>query len=199
MKTIILSIVALAAMSFKTADTKNYVFDVNNSSIHWLAKKVGGQHDGNIGLKSGELTLVGEELKAARFIVDMNSITVADLTDAGYNAKLVGHLKAEDFFGTEKNTESIFVLKKASEGAVAKTGTSYNVEGSLTIKGVTNDVTFPVTIVKAGNMVTAIGKITIDRTKFGIKYGSKSFFEGIGDKAIDDTFELEIKLSGKAK
>jgi len=186
-------------MSFKTADTKNYVFDVNNSSIHWLAKKVGGQHDGNIGLKSGELTLVGEELKAARFIVDMNSITVADLTDAGYNAKLVGHLKAEDFFGTEKNTESIFVLKKASEGAVAKTGTSYNVEGSLTIKGVTNDVTFPVTIVKAGNMVTAIGKITIDRTKFGIKYGSKSFFEGIGDKAIDDTFELEIKLSGKAK
>jgi hypothetical protein len=34
----------------------------------------------------------------------------------------------------------------------------------------------------------------VDRTKYDIKYGSKSFFESIGDKAIDNEFELKVAL-----
>jgi polyisoprenoid-binding protein YceI len=199
MKKIIFSVAAIAAMSFKPSDTKNYVFDVKNSSIHWLGKKVTGQHDGGVNLKSGEITLAGEELKAAKFVVDLTSITVADLTDPGYNAKLVGHLKAEDFFGTDKFPEATFELKKASSPKKAESGNTYTVDGIFTIKGVSNEVSFPIVLVKSGNLVTAIGKINIDRTKYGIKYGSKSIFSDIGDKAIDDNFELDIKLSGKAK
>ena len=37
-------------------------------------------------------------------------------------------------------------------------------------------------------------KIDIDRSKFDVRYGSNSFFDNLGDKAIDDIFKLEIKL-----
>ena len=36
------------------------------------------------------------------FIIDMSTITNTDLEDAEYNAKLVNHLKSDDFFGVEK-------------------------------------------------------------------------------------------------
>lgn len=200
MKVLSISIALMAAMAFKAADVKNYVFDPNGSSIHWVAKKVGGAHDGAVKLKSGELSLEGENLKAASFVVDMNSISVDDLKDAGYNAKLVEHLKADDFFSTNKNPEATFKLKKATIGKEAPSaGKNYNVTGDLTIKGITKEVSFLATVVKSGNMATAIATIKVNRVNYDIKYGSKSVFSDIGDKAIDDEFSLEIKLTGKAK
>ena len=45
---------------------------------------------------------------------------------------------------------------------------------------------------KDGNTYSAT--ITVDRSKYDVKYGSKSFFEGLGDKVIHDNFTLEVKL-----
>jgi hypothetical protein len=44
------------------------------------------------------------------------------------------------------------------------------------------------------NVDTATTTFNVDRTKYGIKYNSKSFFESIGDKAIYDEFELKVSL-----
>jgi hypothetical protein len=44
------------------------------------------------------------------------------------------------------------------------------------------------------NMVTLKGKLIVDRTKFDIKYGSGSFFDNLGDKAIDNDFTLDLNL-----
>jgi hypothetical protein len=41
---------------------------------------------------------------------------------------------------------------------------------------------------------TATTALKIDRTKFGIKYGSGSFFDSLGDRAIADEFELNVNL-----
>lgn len=200
MKIFNISLALVALFAFKAADVKNYVFDPNSSTIHWAAKKVTGAHDGTVKLKSGELTLEGDNLKAASFVVDMTSIVVDDLKDAGYNAKLVDHLKNEDFFSTEKHTEASFKLKKATPSKNASNaGKTYSVTGDLTIKGITKEITFDATIVKSGNMASAIATVKVNRVNYDIKYGSKSIFSDIGDKAIDDEFTLEIKLSGKAK
>jgi hypothetical protein len=39
--------------------------------------------------------------------------------------------------------------------------------------------------------------VTVDRTKFGLKYGSKTFFDSIGDKAINDEFTLTFNVIAK--
>lgn len=160
--------------------------NTEKSSIEWLGKKIGGQHEGNIQIKSGSLELNGDKIVAGNFIVDMTSITCTDLKDESYNQKLVGHLKSDDFFGVETYPTAKFVVTKSSgfsNGTAALTG-------DLTIKGKKESITFDV--LKTGNAYSA--KIDIDRSKFDVRYGSNSFFDNLGDKAIEDNFTLNVKL-----
>jgi polyisoprenoid-binding protein YceI len=168
----------LYAQSFKA--------NVEKTELKWLAKKVTGQHNGNIKLKSGELTLESGKLTNGNFVIDMTTIADEDLKDPGYNQKLVGHIKSDDFFGVEKFPTATFVITGAG---VFKDNVA-NVSGKLTIKGITNPVL--TTVTKDGNTYNAV--FSIDRSKYEVRYGSGSFFENLGDKAIDDIFTLTVKL-----
>lgn len=181
--------VMLIAFAFTTA-TVNYKIDNQKSKLTWVGKKVTGEHTGNIKISDGKFTTDGKTVTGGSFDIDMNSITCTDLTDPGYNEKLVGHLKADDFFGTDKYPKSTFVISKITNTSKDQ----YNVKGNLTIKGITKEVEFPATIQVVGNQVKAKAKIVVDRTKYEIKYGSGSFFDGLGDKAISDEFELNVDL-----
>ena len=99
-------------------------------------------------------------------------------------------MKSDDFFGTAKHPTSTFTITKVTP----KGGNVYDITGDMTIKGITNAVTFPATVKMNGSMIEADGKAVLDRTKYDIRYGSKSFFESIGDKAIYDDFTVEMKL-----
>ncbi len=168
----------------------NYKVNAEQSKLTWLAKKVTGEHSGTINVTSGSLALDNKVLKGGSFELDTKTIAVTDLTDKETNAKLLGHLKSADFFAVDKFDKATFNITSAqSTGA----GT-YNVKGKLTIKGITNEITFPATVKQEGNKVTANAKIIIDRTKYDIKFRSKSFFENLGDKTIYDDFELNVQL-----
>lgn len=166
-----------------SAQTKK--IDVSKSTITWLAKKVGGQHVGTVNLKEGKLIFKGKKIAGGSFIVDMPSVTATDLTGE-YLGKLNGHLKSEDFFSTEKFPNATLVFKKI----VAKANGIYTITANLTIKGITKPIIFDVN--STANSATAT--LIVDRTLYDIKYGSKSFFESIGDKAIDNEFELKVAL-----
>jgi len=161
--------------------------NTENSSIEWLGKKIGGQHEGNIQVKSGYFELKNDKIVAGRFVVDMTTITNSDLKDEGNNQKLIGHLKSDDFFGVEKFPTASLVVTKSSKFSNGKA----TVIGDITIKGKTDTITFEV--VREGNTYSA--KINIDRSKFDVKYGSNSFFDNLGDKAINDIFTLDISLA----
>ncbi|WP_143306585.1 YceI family protein [Chitinophaga vietnamensis] len=177
------------------AKTTTYQVDVQQSKLSWTGKKLTGQHSGTINVADGKLDLDGNSLKGGSFSLDTRSIKVTDITDADSNGKLVGHLKSEDFFSTEKFPKADFVITKVTP----KGGANYEVSGNLTIKGTTNPITFPATITVSGNKLNAKADIKVDRTKYNIKYGSKSFFASIGDKAIDDMFDLNVELVATAK
>ena len=188
--TILLLVAVVALSAFKnTGKPVSYTVDAAKSTITWLGKKVTGSHNGTVSLKSGFLNVDGKNVTGGTFVIDMTSIKDADGSD-----KLEGHLKADDFFGTAKFPTSTFVITK-----VTGKGQNVNVAGNLTIKGITKPVTFPATVtVNADGTVSALaGKINVDRTKYDIRYGSKSFFDSIGDKAIDDNFEIGVKLVAK--
>jgi polyisoprenoid-binding protein YceI len=174
----------------KAPAPSKFKVDSKASTLTWVGKKVTGEHSGTIAIASGELIAEGKTLKQGTFDIDINSITVTDITDAEYNAKLVGHLKGDDFFGVSKFPKASFVISSITP----KTGAEYTVKGKLTIKGKTNDIEFPATINNDGKQVTANAKIVVDRSKYDIRYGSKSFFDNLGDKAISDEFELNLKL-----
>jgi polyisoprenoid-binding protein YceI len=190
----ILGLLTLSAFLEKPAEEK-FVVDTQASTLVWTAKKVTGSHTGVVKLAAGELALEGKALKRGSFDIDLTSITVTDITDPQSNAKLVGHLKGEDFFSVNAFPKATFALTSATSQA----GTTHLVKGKLTIKGITNDVEFPASIVKEGKKLTATGKIVVDRTKYDIRYRSANFFENLGDKAIENEFTLDIKLVAAAQ
>jgi polyisoprenoid-binding protein YceI len=183
---------AIGAFAFTTpkASTVNYSIDTKATTATWLAKKVTGQHNGALSVSKGTIVSDGKTITGGSFEFDMNSITCTDLTDKEWNGKLIGHLKSDDFFSIEKNPTAKFELTKAT----LKSGNDYDVTGKLTIKGITNEITFPAMIKMDAKTFVTVAKIMVNRTKYDIKYGSASFFEGIGDKAINDEFELNVNL-----
>ncbi|HSH64740.1 MAG TPA: YceI family protein [Bacteroidia bacterium] len=174
---------------------KTYIVDTKTTTATWVGKKVTGQHTGTISISKGTIMTDGTNITGGNFEFDMNSITCTDLTDKGYNDKLIGHLKSDDFFGVEKYPTASFVITKAT----LKSGNDYDVTGNLTIKGKTNEITFPAKIKMDDKVVVTVAKIMVNRTKFDIKYGSASFFDSIGDKAINDEFELDVNVVANAK
>lgn len=183
MLTLLCATATLFGTSTMTAQSKT--IDAENSNIHWLGKKVTGQHEGNIALKSGTLEMEGDKLTGGEFVVDMNSMSCTDLSGA-YADKLIGHLKSDDFFGVETHTEAKLVFTTVDY----KGDNQYAIVGDFTIKGKTNPAAFD--LVVNGDEATA--KVIIDRSKYDIRYGSNSFFDNLGDKAIYDEFELQVTL-----
>jgi len=192
-----IAIAALTAFSFTTikkAKEVTYTVDTKTTTASWLGKKVTGQHEGKINLSSGKIISDGKNITGGTFTIDMTSITCTDLTDKGYNDKLIGHLKSDDFFSVDKNPTSKFEITSVTIVPSSKPGNDYTVTGKLTIKGITNEITFPAMIKMDEKTMVVIAKIVVNRTKFDMKFGSASFFEKIGDKAISDEFELNVNV-----
>jgi polyisoprenoid-binding protein YceI len=183
---LLLAVVASFAFFAFTPKADVYKVDVSKSTILWDAKKTGGAHNGTVSLSEGSLAFNGKKLTQGGFVADMTTIK-----DASNNGGLEKHLKADDFFGVDKFPKSTFIIKKV-EGS----GATFTVTGDLMIKGVTTSITFPVNVVwNDDKTITATAdKITIDRTKYGIKFKSKSVFSDLGDNFIYDEFNLSIKL-----
>jgi len=187
---LILATLTVLLLSAFTLATTEFKVDTKQSKVTWTGKKVTGEHTGTIAISEGKLISDGKTFTGGSFSIDMNSITCSDLTDAEYNGKLVGHLKSDDFFSTEKYPVSTFTITSVT----SKGKDQYSVKGNLTIKGITKELVFPATIQTSGNKITAKAKIIVDRAKYDIRYGSGSFFDNLGDKAINDEFELNVEL-----
>jgi polyisoprenoid-binding protein YceI len=184
---------AMVALAFTTPTTKQekaFTVNAKKTTAAWLGTKVTGKHNGNIQIASGKLITSGNSITGGTITFDMNSITNIDMTDKEWNDKLVGHLKSDDFFGVEKFPTAQFEITKTT----LKSGEEFDVAGKLTIKGITQEIRFPAIIKVTENLVITVAKITVDRTKFDIKFGSASFFESIGDKAIDNNFVLDVNV-----
>lgn len=191
---LLVAIFAAVAVAFAfSAANVEYKVDKQQTKVNWVGKKVTGEHQGFINVSEGKLITNGKTVTGGTFDIDMTSITCTDLTDKGYNEKFVGHLKSDDFFGTEKFPKATLVITSAK--ALGKD--QYTVAGNLTIKGITKPVEFPAAIQVTEKEVRGTARIKVDRTKYDIKYGSGSFFDNLGDKAIDNEFELNVDLIAK--
>jgi polyisoprenoid-binding protein YceI len=179
------------------AAVETYKVQPQLSTLGWTGKKIGGQHSGTIGIKEGSVQVKGSQLVGGTFIVDMNSLKNTDLTDADYNAKLVGHLKSDDFFGVEKNPTATFVITSIKPLKGAAGGNNATITGNLTIKGKTNSISFPAKVGVKNGVAAASGTASIDRTKYDVTFGS-TLFGAAADKAVDDNFSLSFNVIAKA-
>lgn len=178
---------SLILVSAATAWSQSTIIsiDTNESNIKWMAKKVTGEHEGNINLIEGSLEMDGDKISGGNFSVDMTSISCTDLTGE-YKGKLEGHLKSDDFFSVDKFPKASLIITNSEK----KMENHYVMSGALTIKGITHPIDFEMHV--EGN--TAMTKLVVNRSKYDVRFRSASFFENLGDKMIYDDFELAVNL-----
>jgi len=178
-------ILAIAIITSASTFAQKKAIKTSESKINWTGKKVTGEHKGTLNLSDGFLVFDGDKITSGEFTVDMTSLQVTDLEAGKGKEKLEGHLSSDDFFSTANHKTAKLIVTKAK-----KTEKGYKISGDLTIKGKTNPIEFDLAI----NGDTASTTFKVDRTKYDIKYGSGSFFDNLGDKAISDEFELAVNL-----
>lgn len=168
--------------------------DVEASVLTWKGSKPTGSHNGTVALQSGDLVVENGTLTQGVFVVDMNTITNTDMAGSDGAAQIEGHLKAADFFDVAQYPTSKFVIT-----SVVEEEGKLSVTGNLTVKAITKSITIPATLSTEDGISTFKSDVfTIDRTDFNVKYGSKSFFDGLKDKFINDLVEMSFEVVTKA-
>ncbi|WP_396597100.1 YceI family protein [Dokdonia sp. R86516] len=169
--------------------------DAASSTIEWVGSKPTGKHNGTINIENGVVNVAGDAITGT-FLIDMASITVTDLEAGDGKESLEGHLKGmaegkeDHFFNVAKYPTAAFEVT----GVTEKDGKKM-MQGNLTMRDQKKNIEFPVSYsVDGENMTLTSEPFTIDRTDWGVNYGSQSVFDNLGDKFISDDIELTVNL-----
>lgn len=164
-------------------------FSINpaKSKVTWSGKKIVGKPmEGTITIEKGNLEFNKKNLVAGEVL--MNTRSIASETAS---ARLVAHLKNDDFFSVDIFPVASFVITSV-RGNIMK--------GKMTIKGITHEMSIPVDVTYGKDVVLAKAlQIKVDRTKYDVKYRSGNIFSELGDSAIEDDFILNIELTAEKK
>lgn len=168
-----------------------YALDLEASKVIWRGEKtvIGKAHVGTVNLKSGSLQILAGKLAGGEFVIDMNTLK----NDEGLDG-LNKHLMSADFFDVATYPESKLVITGVEAGTEADT---YQVEADLTIKDQTAPVNFVAKMSADNTTIKAITAFEIDRTNWGLKYGSGKFFQDLGDNLIGDEIQFNIDFQAK--
>jgi len=169
-----------------------YRIDAESSTIAWVGRKPAGQHNGTINISEGALD-VGDTVVTGDVVIDMDTIVDLDLEDEEMNATLVEHLKSDDFFAVETYPTAIFTFTQldAMDG-----DENLQVTGTLTMKNITNEVTFPAQLIETESGYQLKAQFELDRTKWDVRFGSQTLLGDAINVLIDDmiTIGLDIML-----
>lgn len=167
----------------------SYNVDVKNSTINWNAKKVTGSgHNGTLAISEGVLVFENDKLVNGTFILNMDGIIVLDTK----SKRLLNHLKNKDFFDVKKHPTATFQITDSE----IKDNDKTLIKGKLTLKGITQNISFLATITSEDNNLSfKSDDFTIDRTLWGIKYKSGKFFDNLKNRMINDDIKINVSLS----
>ena len=184
-KIVSLIVFVVASMSSINAQ-EMYDIAVENSTISWKGYKPTGSHNGTITLQSGSLEMEDGEVIGGSFTADMSTIK-----DADGSGRLEGHLKSKDFFEVETFATATFKITNVEIGE----GEEATITGDLTIKGITKEISFTAEVSETDAEVTLMSTVfQINRADFNVKYQSKTFFNNLKEKFINDDFDLQVKI-----
>ncbi|MFZ6050985.1 YceI family protein [Halocola ammonii] len=192
-----LSAIFAFASGGEESDKQSFTVDTKSSKIEWRGEKVTGYHTGTVNLSEGNMEVEDGRITSGNFTIDMTSIENTDIEDEGTKAKLIGHLKSDDFFSVSSHKTANFNLTSFRPMKEDENGNNYMVKGELTIKGITNEISFPANVKIDGDRMVAKADVTFDRTKWKVRYGSGSFFDSLGDNMIYDDVEIKLNIVGK--
>ncbi|WP_025762357.1 YceI family protein [Dyadobacter tibetensis] len=178
---------------------KTYQLREQESVAEWKGYlRTGYFNEGSIGVRSESLTVSDQVITGGTFTLPLSSLVNFNLPNEDLKQELIHHLQSPDFFNMALHPTMKFKISGLSpytgSGEDVVSGANYEVKGDLSILGITHEISFPAKIVFKGDDFTVEGLVKVDRTKWGILYGTDESqpAENIIEKVID----IHLKLEG---
>ena len=169
----------------------NYELNITKSALTWIGKEITTKtHTGTIDIKNGNIKINPDRSVTGEVLMVMNTLKVTDL-EGKSKEYLEGHLRSKDFFGVDDFPEAKLSFKSTN---ISEDNNSISFDGELTIKSITEKVSFETTLKKSEPTLEAVANLTFDRTKFNVIYRSGGFFDDLGDKLILDNIEVQMDI-----
>lgn len=172
----------------------SHTLALNESIITWKVDYSIGKngHEGTLKLTSGSILVKSGIIQGGNFTVDMNSVRATDMTGEGAK-DLEDHLKGDDFLSTKNHPKGYFTVLNSASQSTGK----FTVSGYLILKGISNTISFPTTVVETSTTIVIKSEFTVDRTLWGINYQSGSIFGTLKDEAISDNLNITLNFTFK--
>ncbi len=181
-------------LTYPLEDT-SYIVDCEQSIIHWFGRNKNTTHRGTVRLSSGEINIKGAQLEGS-FEINMLSIKNIDLEGDPLQPNLINHLMSEDFFLVRLFPKAYFTIKSVEQvEEIPSSLPNFRVQGVFELRGLKNDIEFLATASPPQDGEVKIeAHFDIDRTRWGVLYGSSRFFEHLGYHLVYNPISLQIRL-----
>ena len=125
----------------------------------------------------------------------MHSLKNLNLEGNEWQPVLIAHLKSDDFFFAGKFPAARFTIDSARKIGESLSAPNFEVEGTLELRGVRNDMKFLATISNLPDgAITAEAHFDFDRTRWNIIYGSSRYFQHLGMHLVFDLISLRLRI-----
>ena len=175
-------------------DDRSYTVDIEQSIIEWTGRNPNTTHYGTLRLLRRDITVQQGKLNGT-FEIDMHSLKNLNLEGSEWQPVLIAHLKSDDFFFVEKFPAARFTIDSARKIGESLSAPNFEMEGTLELRGVRNDMKFLATISNLPDGgITAEAHFDFDRTRWKIIYGSSSYFEHLGMHLVFDPISIRLRI-----
>ena len=177
-----------------TPETGTYSLLINDSELSWVGTELSTKtHTGTIDFTDGTIVVDSDNTISGNVKINMSTINVTDLQGRS-KEMLERHLRSSDFFEVESYSEAKFSFISKS---FDKLSNQISFVGDLTIKDITNPISFNATLLETSPFLKAKAVLSFDRSKYNVRFRSGNFFENLGDKLILDEIDVNIRLVTK--
>lgn len=135
---------------------------VDGSKIDWLGKKVGGQHNWFVPVKSGTIMVDSGKVVAGEFVIDMTGIKATDIESETLDETM------KEWFNVAEHPEATFSITN-----VAATQVSW----VMTINWISKQITFPATVIVEEGNVIARAEFALDRNEWNVAWWTPAVSE----------------------
>lgn len=170
--------------------------DLGASTVTWTGRNLLNHHSGTVGLKSGRLAFDAGRLVGGRIDFDLADLRCLDLAGSELHDVLIDHLHDHDFLDLERFPDASLEITAGEAIPPAAPGSpNLRVTARLELKGCSHEIQF-----EAASGLTPEGRaaaqacFAIDRTRWGILYGSGRFFDRLAGHLVNDQIEFQVKV-----
>lgn len=175
----------LILLNVFTTSAQEFQLNSNKSSLEWTGKAAFSSYalTGSLKATDALLKIENDSITELSINVDMKSLEHE-------NKDLKNHLRSADFFEVKKYKLATFHLTNSCKIVNGQA----LIKGKMTIKGISQIEMIETTITMNKDAISILFETSLDRTKYGVKHNSPSFFKSLKENAIANEFMLKGTL-----